>query len=86
MSGTVVVDSKGRVVLPKKIREQADITVNTRLVARVKGKGKIELINPDILMLKAQEIGAKKLAGWREEDHEATKLLTKLVRAHDKAD
>lgn len=86
MSGTVVVDSKGRVVLPKKIREQADITVNTRLVARVKGKGKIELINPDILMLKAQEIGAKKLADWREEDHEATKLLTKLVRTHDKAD
>jgi len=76
----VIVDRKGRLVLPKKIREEARITANTRLIVRAQGRGRIELFDPDLLMQRAQDIGARKLAGWREEDHEASKLLKKLVR------
>ena len=56
-------------VLPKE-REQANTTVNTRFVLHVKGD--IGPSNPDKLLLKAQKIGLRKLADWREEDHEAT--------------
>lgn len=82
MSATVTLDKKGRLVLPKKVREKARIGLNRRLFARVAGEGHIELIDPDLLLRKAQEVGAKKLAGWREEDHEATELLTKLLEEH----
>jgi len=75
----VRLDKKGRLVLPKKIREETRISVDTTLIARAKGEGEIEIIDPSILMTKAQSIGAKKLAGWREGAHEATKLLTKLA-------
>ncbi len=75
MSETIFVDRKGRLVLPKKVREKARIGVNTRLVVKVSDVGRIELFDPDILLSKAQEIGAKKLTGWREEDHEVTSLL-----------
>ncbi len=81
MSATVTVDKKGRLVLPKTVREEARINVNSRLVARAKGEGRVELFDPDLLMKKAQEFGSGKLAGWKEEDHEATELLSKLVRA-----
>ncbi len=79
---TVTVDKKGRLVLPKKVREEAHISVNSRLVARAKGEGRIELFDPDLLMMRAQEVGSRKLAGWNEKDHEATKTLSKLVRTH----
>ena len=80
MSETIFVDRKGRLVLPKKVREQARIGVNTRLVAKVSDVGRIELFDPDILLSKAQEIRAKKLAGWREEDHQATGFLLGFVK------
>ncbi|MBI2649431.1 MAG: hypothetical protein HYU03_08260 [Thaumarchaeota archaeon] len=72
MSETVSVDKKGRLVLPKRVRTEAQIDVDRKLVARATGIGRVELFDPEILSTKAQEIGRKKLAGWKEEDHEAT--------------
>ena len=72
MSETVSIDKKGRLVLPKRVRAEAHIDVDRKLVARATGIGRVELFDPDILSAKAQEIGRKKLAGWKEEEHEAT--------------
>ncbi len=80
MSETVSVDKKGRLVLPKRIRAEAQIHVERKLVARAVGIGRVELLDPEILSTKAQEIGARKLAGWTEEEHEATKYLTKSMK------
>lgn len=80
MSVTVTIDEKGRLILPKKVREKAGIKANTRLVAEVKGEGRIELFDPDLLMRRAQEVGSRKLAGWREEDHEAAEILSRLMK------
>jgi bifunctional DNA-binding transcriptional regulator/antitoxin component of YhaV-PrlF toxin-antitoxin module len=80
MSETVAVDKKGRLVLPKKVRQQAGIHVDTKLLARAKGIGRVELLDPDILMKRAQEIGAKKLAGWKEDEHEATHSLLESMK------
>jgi AbrB family looped-hinge helix DNA binding protein len=80
---TVTVDEKGRIVLPKKVREKARIKANSRLVAEAKGEGRIELFDPDLLMMRAQEIGSRKLADWREEDHEAAELLSRLMKERE---
>ncbi len=75
MSETVTVDKKGRLVLPKRVRVAAHINADRKLVARATGIGRVELFDPDILTAKAQEIGEKRLAGWKEEEHEATRYL-----------
>jgi bifunctional DNA-binding transcriptional regulator/antitoxin component of YhaV-PrlF toxin-antitoxin module len=80
VSETVSVDKKGRLVLPKRIRAKAQIGVEKKLVARATGIGRVELFDPEILSAKAQEIGAKKLAGWVEEEHEATKYLSNSMK------
>ncbi|MFH2111340.1 MAG: hypothetical protein ABIJ47_08795 [Candidatus Bathyarchaeota archaeon] len=82
MGETVTMDDKGRLVLPKKIREEARIKANTVLVVNVKEEGHVELIDPETLMRKAREVGAAKLKGWAEEDHEATRLITKEAEKH----
>jgi AbrB family looped-hinge helix DNA binding protein len=81
MSETVSVDEKGRLVLPKKIREKAGIGVNVKLLAKATGAGRVELSDPRILIAQAQAIGTKKLAGWREEDHQATNYLLRSMKA-----
>lgn len=81
MNETVSVDEKGRLVLPKRVREEAHIRVNTKLVAKASGVGRVELSDPRVLAMKAQEIGRKKLSGWREEDHEAAAYLLGSMKA-----
>jgi len=76
---TVTIDDKGRLVLPKKIREEARIKANAVLLVDVIEEGHVELIDPEALMRKAREIATVKLQGWEEEDHEATRLITEEV-------
>jgi bifunctional DNA-binding transcriptional regulator/antitoxin component of YhaV-PrlF toxin-antitoxin module len=84
MSEVVSVDEKGRLVLPKKVRQEAHISVRTKLVARASGVGRVELSDPKVLTVQAQDIGAKKLAGWKEDDHEATShLLGSMKRKNE---
>ncbi len=75
-----MVDSKGGLVLPKAVRAEARIEVNHELVVKVAGVGRVELLDPSVLMARAQEIGTRKLAGWKELDHEATGYLHKSVK------
>ena len=75
VSEIVSIDEKGRLVLPKRVRQEAHIGVRTELIARANGIGRVELIDPRVLAAQAQDIGAKKLVGWKEEDHEATSYL-----------
>jgi len=83
MSETVSIDEKGRVVLPKKIREEAGIVPKSTLLVRISGTGRIELSNPALLTEEARRIGRKKLSGWIEEEHEATSYLLGSVKNHE---
>ena len=47
--------------MPKKIREEAHISVNAKLIARAIGLGMVELSDPGVLAKRAREIGRKKL-------------------------
>jgi bifunctional DNA-binding transcriptional regulator/antitoxin component of YhaV-PrlF toxin-antitoxin module len=85
MSATISLDKKGRLVLPKKVREAAGISVETELLARASGAGRVELSDPEVLRTRAREIGAKKLSGWVEERHEATGYLLGSVKKSNEA-
>jgi len=76
---TVTVDDKGRLVLPKRVREEARIKANTLLMVNIVEEGRVELIDPDVLMRKARIVATAKLKGWKEDDHEATRLITEMA-------
>jgi len=81
LSLTVVrVDEKGRVTIPSTIRDAAGIKTGTKLLVRLREDGSIELIPLDKLYERVSKTFREKLGDWREEEHEATKLLNELVR------
>lgn len=77
---TVEMDSKGRLVIPKEIREQSGISAPSELLVTVEGVGKIGLQSAEAKLRKAQDIGRKKLSSWGERRHEEDKLAQKLAR------
>lgn len=81
MSEIVSINEKGWLVLPKKVREEARVGVKAKLVARASGVGRVELYDPKVLVAQAREIGAEKLAGWKEEEHEAAAYLLRSTKA-----
>jgi len=84
MSQSISMDEKGRIVLPKDLRTAARVQAPALFVATVKGEGRIELVAVDAEMSRAKEIARRKLAGWREEDHEAEKLAMRIVTSESK--
>jgi AbrB family looped-hinge helix DNA binding protein len=77
---TVEIDAKGRLVIPKEVREQSGISTPGELLVTVEGVGKIGLQSAEANLRKAQQIGRKKLNSWRERAHEEDKLAQRLAR------
>jgi AbrB family looped-hinge helix DNA binding protein len=71
---TVEIDSKGRVVIPRDVREQSGISAPSELVVSVEGEGRISLQSVEANLKNAQQIGRRKLGSWREELHEEDRL------------
>ncbi len=80
LSKSVNMDGKGRIVIPKDVRDAAKIKAPAKLLAIAKDKGKIELIIVDASMKTAKTIAKRKFAGWREEYHEADSLTVELLK------
>lgn len=76
----VSVDDRGRVLLPREVRERLGIRGRDRLVLRLRSDGVIEMYRLEELRAAVEEVARRKLRGWREEDHEATRLLEVLAR------
>lgn len=76
----VEVDAKGRLVIPKEVREESGISAPCELLITVEGVGKIGLQSVEAKLRKAQQIGRKKLSSWIEGRHEEDKLARKLAR------
>ncbi len=77
---TVEIDSKGRVVIPKEVREQSGISAPGELLVAVEGVGRITLQSVEANLKKAQQVGRKKLTSWSEGRHKEDKLAQNLVR------
>jgi AbrB family looped-hinge helix DNA binding protein len=80
---TVEIDPKGRVVIPKDVREQSGITAPGELVVTVEGVGKITLQSAETSLKRAQEIGRRKLRSWTEGKHEEDKLALRFAREEE---
>jgi AbrB family looped-hinge helix DNA binding protein len=76
---TVEIDPKGRVVIPKDVREQSGISAPGELLVTVERAGKITLQSAEASLKKAQHVGRKKLRAWRESRHDEDKLSHKLA-------
>ncbi len=79
LSESTTVDRKGRLLIPRRIREAAGIKLPTRVLAIVRGVGRLDLVVVDPDLKRAREVARKKLSGWSEEEHEPEKLALKLV-------
>ena len=75
----VEIDRKGRVVIPKEIREEGGISAPGELVVTVEGEGKISLQSIETNLRRAQRTGRRKLSSWDEARHEEEKLALKMA-------
>ncbi len=80
---TVEIDPKGRVVIPKDVRERSGISAPGELLVTVEGVGKITLQSTEVTLKKAQRVGRKKLRSWSESRHEEDRLAHELAREED---
>ncbi len=81
MATVVTIDHKGRTVIPKCLREKANIQVPGKLVMVPKEEGCIEIVQVEEDLEQAKRIAAQKLKGWREEAHHGEHLLLReMVR------
>jgi len=73
----VKVDKKGRITLSRKIREK--VGIDDEALIEVKHDS-IEIKPLKKNLKKAMEIAERKLKSWKEENHEAEKLLEEIIR------
>lgn len=75
----VSIDERGRILIPAEVRRELGIGKGSQLILRVVGEGRVELVPLDRELSEVARLFEEKLKGWREEDHEAAKLLSKVV-------
>jgi len=77
---TVEIDAKGRVVIPKDIREQSGISTPSDLLVIIEEEGRITLQSVEVKLRNAQQVGRRKLRSWNAEGHAEERLALKLAR------
>lgn len=80
MEYVVSIDERGRVLIPGEVRRRVGLRGRSRVLVRVREDGVIELIPLEKLFSEVSKIFEEKFRGWREEEHEASRILEDLVR------
>ncbi len=75
MAKVVNLDKKGRIIIPKKIRERAKIRAPAKLLVLTKAPGHIEVVMVSEDLETSAKIASRKLKGWKEEEHKGEELL-----------
>ncbi len=81
MEFVVAIDERGRILIPGKIRKILGVKGKDRFLLRVRDDGVIELIPLGKMYSVGSKIFENKFKGWREESHEASKILKELVKS-----
>jgi len=76
----IQIDNRGRIIIPWEIRRKVGIKPRDKIIIRLRADNIIELIPFNKLYKEVSEVFKDKFKDWREEDHEATKLLMKMVK------
>ncbi len=79
MSYVVIIDDRGRMVLPAEVRRKLDIKKGSRVLLKVTSDSSAEIIVLDKLYEEVSKIFDEKFKGWKEEDHEASKMLEMML-------
>ncbi len=77
----VKLDSKGRVVIKRKVLLKAGVRPPCTMLAYPKSAGVIELKEIGMDLSRASRIASRKLKGWREEEHRGEKLLSRMTQS-----
>ena len=80
MERVVTLDVRGRVLIPGEVRRKLGIRGRSKLLLRVRDDGVIELIPLNKLYTEVSRVFEVKFRGWREESHEASRILEELMR------
>ncbi len=79
MEYMVTLDERGRIVLPVEVRRKLGIEGRRRVLLRVREDNVIEVIILSKLYDSVVKEFEDKFKDWREESHEASKLLSEIV-------
>ena len=80
MSYVVVVDDRGRILLPVDVRKRLGLKRGSKLVLRILEDERLEAVPLEKELEKVADAFKRKFSGWREEDHKATATLLKMVK------
>ena len=80
MEYMVSIDERGRVLIPGEVRRRVGLRGRSRVLIRVREDGVIELVPLERLFGEVSKIFEEKFQGWREEEHEASRILEDLVK------
>ncbi len=83
MEYVVTIDERGRIVIPAEVRRRLGIRGKRRVLLRVKGSGSLEIVLSDRIYEEVARAFEEKFKGWREEDHEASRLALRMVGDED---
>ncbi|AEM39618.1 transcriptional regulator, AbrB family [Pyrolobus fumarii 1A] len=81
MQRVVRLDSRGRILLPREVREALGLREGSKIAIRVRSDNVIELVPLDKLYERVSRVFREKMRDWREEEHEATRVLEAVTRA-----
>jgi len=79
MSFVVNVDDRGRIILPLEVRRRLGLRKGSRLILRLRGDRGLEAVPLQRELEEVAGMFVEKFKGWREGDHEASKILIKMV-------
>ncbi len=79
MEYVVTLDERGRIVLPVEVRQRLGIKGRRKVLLRVREDNVVELIILNKLYDDVIKVFEDKFKNWKEEDHEASKLLSEII-------
>ena len=82
MEYVVIIDKRGRIVIPAEVRKRLGLRGGQRVLLKVKGDV-VELLVIDRIYEDLATVFEERFRGWREEDHEASKLLGRMTGVGD---
>ncbi len=80
MEYVVSIDDRGRIIIPGEVRRRLNIKSGARIILRVRKDDIVELIPLSRLSEEVSRIFEDKFKDWREDLHEASKLLERMVK------
>lgn len=79
MQYVVIMDKRGRIVLPREVRRRLNIEDEGKILVRLRSDGRVELLSLNAVKSRLERVFDEKFRDWREEDHEASKEAMEIV-------